>query len=78
MSGAAAPATAAEFKEARRRLGLTQAELAEILGTNDTTIRKWEAPAGASTSRPPNPIACRAVGWLLAGFRPPEWPGRAG
>lgn len=62
------------FKHARRRLGLTQSELARILDTAPQTIRKWEAHDGASTARPPNPIACRVVEWMLAGWRPPQWP----
>ncbi|WP_340109496.1 helix-turn-helix domain-containing protein [Pikeienuella sp. HZG-20] len=66
--------TSAEFKAARNELGLTQAQLAEILDTAPPTIRKWEAPTGRSTARGPNPVACRAMRWMLAGFRPPEWP----
>jgi len=63
-----------EFREARHRLRLTQQELAEVLGTSPTTIRKWEANDDRSTSRNPNPVAARAMTWMLAGFRPPEWP----
>jgi len=62
------------FKAARRRLGLTGAELAHILGISAQTVRKYEMPADASTARGVNPIAARVVGWLLAGWRPPEWP----
>jgi DNA-binding transcriptional regulator YiaG len=67
---------AAEFKIARRRLGLTQAELALVLNTTPQTIRKWEAHDQASTARAPNPVAARVMSWLLAGYRPPEWPDR--
>jgi DNA-binding transcriptional regulator YiaG len=65
---------AAEFKATRRRLGLTVAQLGHILNTAPTTIRKWEARDDASTARAPNPIACQVLRWMLAGFRPPEWP----
>lgn len=64
-----------EFKEARRSLGLTQSQLARILDTAPQTIRKWEMPPDRSTARGPNPVACQAMRWMLAGFRPPEWPG---
>ena len=68
--------TSEEFKEARQKLGLTQSQLGQILDTAPQTIRKWEMGADRSTSRPPNPVASRAMRWFLAGFRPPEWPGR--
>jgi DNA-binding transcriptional regulator YiaG len=60
-----------EFKMARRKLGLSASQLGTILSTDPRTIRKWE---DASGTRPPNPIACRVVEWMLAGYRPPEWP----
>lgn len=63
-----------EFKHAQRRLGLSDPELGRILDTNETTIRKWKASEHASTGRGPNPIACQVMRWMLAGFRPPEWP----
>ena len=62
-----------EFKEARRSLGLTLAQLGAILATDPRTVRKWEATGGAN-ARSPNPVAAQAVRWMLAGFRPPEWP----
>ena len=62
------------FKAARRKLGLTQSELAHVLGTTPQTVRKYEMPDHRSTARGVNPIAARVIGWLLAGFRPPEWP----
>lgn len=67
--------TPEEFKEARRRLGLTQSQLGEVLDTAPQTIRKWEMDSRRSSSRSVNPVAARAVSWLLGGFRPPEWPG---
>ncbi len=67
--------TADEFKEARHKLGLSLSELGAILNTDPRTIRKWEALHGNS-SRNPNPVASQVMRWLLAGFRPPEWPDR--
>jgi DNA-binding transcriptional regulator YiaG len=59
-----------EFKEARRKLGLSASLLGVILNTDPRTVRYWE---DASGMRPPNPIACRVVQWMLDGYRPPEW-----
>lgn len=66
--------TPEEFKEARRKLGLSQAELGAILDTAPQTIRKWEMPDTRSTARSVNPVAARAMAWFLAGFRPDGWP----
>lgn len=63
--------TPAQFKVARQTLGLSQSQLGRILDTDPRTIRKWEHDDG---TRPPNPVASRVMGWMLAGYRPPEWP----
>lgn len=65
--------TGAEFKAARERLGLTYSELGAILGgiRPDTIRRKWEIDQPG-----PSPMACQIVGWMLEGYRPPEWPDR--
>lgn len=60
--------SAKEFREARKALGLSQSELGEVLNTHSRTIRKWEQDDG---TRPPNPIACRVIEWMLAGYMPP-------
>lgn len=65
--------TPAEFKQARQSLGLSTNALAAILGVGGNTVRKWENEGG-STARKPNEVACRALQWMLDGFRPPEWP----
>lgn len=64
--------TSKEFKEARYRLGLTQKQLGNLIDTNPRTVRKWE-----DGERSPNPVACQVMRWMLAGFRPPEFPGQA-
>lgn len=66
--------TPAEFKAARKELGLTQAQLGRILDTAPQTIRKWEMPPGRSTARSVNPVAAQVMRWMLDGFRPPEFP----
>ena len=63
-----------EFRAARRKLGLTQAQLGAILDTAPQTIRKWEMDESRSTARCVNPVAARAMRWMLEGFRPPQWP----
>lgn len=66
--------TPAEFKQARRNLGLSQSQLGRILATDPSTIRRWEMPPERNTARPPNPVAAQIMRWMLNGFRPPEWP----
>lgn len=70
--------TPQQFKQARRELGLTLNDLAIILGLTgdkpDRTIRRWEGAPELPSSRPPNPIACRVLQWMLDGYRPPEFP----
>lgn len=60
--------TAKEFRAARQALGLSQSQLGKVLNTHSRTIRKWERDDG---TRPPNPIACRVIEWMLAGYMPP-------
>lgn len=66
--------TPAEFKQARNTLGLSASQLGAILDTDPRTIRKWEADASHSTARSVNPVAAQVMRWMLAGFRPPEFP----
>lgn len=62
--------TPSQFKAARHTLNLSAEGMADILNVNARTVRRWEYEDG---TRPPNPIACRVVEWMLAGWRPPEW-----
>lgn len=63
-----------EIKQARRKLGLTQAELAHVLGLSPVTLRRYEMHPDTNSARPVHPTVARALRWLLAGYRPPEWP----
>ena len=60
--------TPSQFKKARKKANLTRAQLAKALGVLPGTVWKWEADDG---TRPPNPIACRVLEWILAGYKPP-------
>ena len=61
--------TPQQFKATRKNLGLSQSALANILNVNPRTVRRWEEDDG---TRPPNPIACRVLMWMLNGYQPPE------
>lgn len=65
--------TPPEFAAARQTLGLSQNALAVILGVHLRTVQRYEAD-GIETARPPHATACRVMQWMLAGYRPPEWP----
>ena len=64
-----------DFRGAREALGLTQAELADILDVTPRAISHWEAdPERVATARKPYPTAVKVMKWMLDGFRPPEFP----
>lgn len=63
--------TPAEIKEARQSLGLTQAQLAPLLGYGPAKARISELERGA---RPVTAAAARLLAAYLAGYRPPDWP----
>lgn len=62
--------TPAEFIQARQSLGLTQAQLAEVLGYSRTHITRIE-----KGHLEVMPVAALAMRGLLAGIRPNNWPG---
>ncbi len=66
--------TPEEFKANRKKLGLTQAQLAHIFKLNITTVQRFETPSEKKSGTKINPTAERVMEWLLAGYRPPEWP----
>lgn len=63
-----------EFKAARKTLGLTQGQLAELFGVTLHTVQRWEMSSDKKSSIALHPTAATAMRWLLDGFRPPEWP----
>jgi transcriptional regulator with XRE-family HTH domain len=61
-----------EIREARLRLGLTQAELAPLLGYSDV-MRVSELERGV---RKPGAAVVRLLHAYLEGYRPENWPVR--
>ena len=67
--------TGSELRGDRHALGMTQHQLAVLLGTEERTLRKWEAdPARVATALPVPPLVANVVGWMLFPGRPPSWP----
>lgn len=62
--------TPAEFRDARKTLGLTQAELSAVLGYGDKA-RISEIERGA---RAPGPAVVRLMRAYSDGYRPFDWP----
>ena len=58
--------TPQELKSARKRLGLTQAELARLLGVEPQTVRRYETAEHHSTHRPVSGPVETAVAYMLA------------
>lgn len=61
--------TSHDFKEARRKLGLSVSEAAEVCRVDARTIRRWEAGAGHGDGREPHPSACRLMELELASHK---------
>lgn len=62
--------TPAAFAEARKSLGLTQAQLAATMGLSAREIlARWETGAHAIP-----PTAARLLQAYLDGYRPADWP----
>lgn len=57
--------TKEEFKTARKKLGLTQGQIAKLWGMGENggrTVRRWE-----SGERPVNPVAAYCINLMLIG-----------
>jgi hypothetical protein len=70
--------TPQQIEEARRMLGLSVSQLAQMLDTDAQSVRRWSLAPDASTRRPVPPRVARLVWAYLAGYRPPDWPNAAG
>lgn len=62
--------TPEQIKAARETLGLSQAQLAEVMALRGrAAISEWE-----SGKRKPDPRSVKLIQAYLAGYRPPDWP----
>lgn len=61
--------TPADFRQARKSLGLTQGQLAKLMGLAHRTVQKWEG-----SERKIDPAAVRLLRAYLDGYRPEDWP----
>lgn len=68
--------TPKEFKEARLKLGLTLAQMGRMLGYSGAQL-KATAFRLENGERPIREAQRRLIEAYLAGYRPPDWPGRA-
>lgn len=66
--------TPVDIKSARQALGLSQAELAAMLDTDASTVRRMEMSPDHKSHRPPAPRMVRLIAAYIAGYRPPDWP----
>ena len=67
--------TGSELRGDRHALGMTQHQLAVLLGTKERTLRKWEAdPARVATALPVPLLVANVMSWILAPGRPGDWP----
>ena len=62
-----------DFRKARKQLGLSVAQLAHLLDTDELSIRRIQMTPDKSTSRNPAPRMERLVQAYLDGYRPADW-----
>jgi DNA-binding transcriptional regulator YiaG len=63
--------TPEEVRRARYKLGLTQAELAAVMGVRTMSVSDWERG-----TRIPSSQSVRLIQAYLSGYRPADWPSR--
>lgn len=66
-----------QITEARQTLRLSQSQLADLLETDKSTIRKMEFPDNAAQHRQPARRMVRLIRAYLDGYRPDDWPDAA-
>ena len=66
--------TPEEFREARLRLGLSVAQLADMLGVSHQHARRMTIGPDKGAHRPINPTVTRLLQAYLEGYRPHDWP----
>ena len=67
--------TPAEVRAARDAIGLTQKQLATVMGLRGpATVAEWEREAQKAGSRKIGPTAARLLAAYVTGYRPEDWP----
>ena len=70
--------TSDEFRELRKHIGLTQKEMANLMGVAVTTLQAWEgAISGTRAVAKPNYLACMVLTMMAEGFLPRGTPAKA-
>jgi len=62
--------TPTEFTQARRKLGLSVVQMADMLGMHPIHVRRMEAAPSVASHRKVTPTTLRLLNALLAGYRP--------
>jgi transcriptional regulator with XRE-family HTH domain len=70
--------TPKQFKEARKRLGLSVSQMAAALGVGDVQIRRMQVDADKESHRPVMPTTEKLIRAYLDGYRPRDWPAQEG
>jgi transcriptional regulator with XRE-family HTH domain len=68
--------TAFQFRYIREKLGLSQSQLADVLGFKYPSYIRQMETAGTTRRDVPHLVA-KLMNAYLAGYRPPDWPGAA-
>lgn len=66
--------THTDIKTARNALGLSLSQMAVMLDTDETSMRRMEMDPSRSTARKPAPRMIRLLVAYLDGYRPADWP----
>ncbi len=63
-----------DLREARKSLGLTPQQMADLTEVDVSSVYKWERDPAMKTARPAPVRVARLVQAYLSGFRPADWP----
>lgn len=63
-----------QFRQAQHTLGLSDAQLAPMLGISEQHVRRLKTRPDANQHRTVNDTLARLLDAYLAGYRPDDWP----
>lgn len=63
-----------KLRRAREILGLSREELAAVMETDPSTVKRWEMDPAMKSARPAPARVVRLMEAYLSGFRPKDWP----